>query len=727
MQFPFYRQHDASDCGPACLRMVARYHGKSVPLQILRARCGVTRQGVSLLGISAAAESIGFRTLAARLPYDALTHGAPLPCIAHWKQNHFVVVRKVTKRHVHVADPAHGMITYSRAEFLRAWVGTAEDEGIVLLLEPTPAFREEDTAEVPRRRNGLVFMLSYLWTYRSLLTQLVLGMLLGSVLALIFPFLTQALVDIGITNQDIGFVYTVLLAQLMLFFSQTSVDFIRRWIVLHVGARVNISIISDFLIKLVKLPMRFFDGRTVGDLLQRISDHRRIEQFLTSSTLSAAFSVVNLVVFAIVIGVYSLHILAVFLGGTLIALLWVMLFLRRRRQLDFKRFDRLSENQSKLVQLIQGMAELKLTNSETQRRWEWEHVQAALFKLNVKSLSLSQYQQAGMLFALKAKDIVVTFMAAKEVIDGTMTLGMMLAVTYMIGQLSGPIDQLIEFVHRLQDAKLSSERLSEIHCAENEEPVDAGVPVTEITDNTIRLENIWFRYAGAEGEHVLQDVNMAIPAGKVTAIVGASGSGKTTLLKLLLKFYPPSEGEIYIGDQRLRHIQSSQWRRMCGVVMQDGYIFSDTVARNVGLGDDDVQPEKLVKAVNVANAREFIEAMPLAYNMKIGAEGTGLSQGQRQRILIARAVYRDPAYLFFDEATSALDAFNERIIIDNLQEYLAGRTAVIIAHRLSTVKRADQIVVLDRGKVVECGTHTELTNARGVYYTLVKNQLELGA
>ena len=726
MKFPFYHQHDASDCGPTCLRMIAKFFGKNIPLQTLRQRCNIARAGVSLLGISDAAESIGLRTLAARLPYAKLLNEVPLPCIAHWNQEHFIVVYKAKKNKVFVADPAHGFLTYTREEFLKGWSVAGDDEGIVLLVETTPAFFNEEEEEIPRK-NGIKFILSYLLVYKKFLFQLFLGMMLGSILALIFPFLTQAIVDVGITNQNIGFVYTVLLAQLMLFVSQTSVGFIRSWILLHIGARVNISIISDFLTKLMKLPMPFFDTRTVGDLLQRIDDHRRIEHFLTSSSLGTIFSMVNLVVFSIVLAIYSPIILIVFASGTLLAIGWLLIFLKRRSALDYKRFVKRAENQNKLVQLIQGMPELKLNNSEKIKRWEWEHVQASLFKLNVKSLALSQYQQAGMLFMLKGKDIIVSFLAAKEVIDGNMTLGMMLAVQYIIGQLSGPIDQIINFIHSAQDAKLSSERLSEIHCTKDEEetPDDIGTAAFP-DDHTIYANGVSFTYPGPESDKVLNNIMATIPQGKVTAIVGSSGSGKTTFMKLLLKFYKPDDGEFRVGPSRLKNINSKLWRAKCGVVMQDGYIFSDTVANNIALGDEKINAAKLVQAVRIAHLQNFIESMPMSYNTKIGPDGHGLSQGQKQRILIARAIYKKPEYLFFDEATSSLDAYNERVIMENLQEFFKGKTVLVIAHRLSTVKKADQILVLEKGKIIESGTHEQLAAIHGAYYNLVKNQLELG-
>lgn len=728
VRFPFYRQFDATDCGPTCIRMIAKYYGKSYSLQYLRERSFLTREGVSLLGLSDAAESIGMRSLAVRIPYDKLKEEVPLPCIAHWHQNHFIVIYKIKNSKLCVADPAHGLLTYSREEFLKGWRSSAEDgksEGVLLLLEPTPDFYQQED-ESKKDKAGFKFLFSYLFTYKKFLIQLFIGMLLGSLLQLVFPFLTQSLVDFGISNQNIGFVYTILLAQLMLFFSRTSVDLIRSWILLHVGTRINISIISDFLIKLMKLPISFFDTRMIGDILQRIGDHRRIENFLTSTTLNILFSMISLIVFGIVLVVYSMKIFSIFVIGSIAYTVWILVFLKKRRELDYKRFSQLSDNQSNLIQLITGMQEIKLTSSEKQKRWEWEHIQAKLFKINMKSLSVNQLQQAGTLFINELKNIIITFLAAKEVIDGNMTLGMMLAVQYIIGQMNSPIGQLLDFVQTTQDAKLSLERLGEIHNKDEEENPDEEKITTFPFDKGIYIKNIDFQYEGPHSEYVLKNLTLQIPSGKLTAIVGASGSGKTTLLKLLLKFYNPTHGEIKLGEIKLANFNSRLWRQKCGVVMQDGYIFSDTIAKNIALGDEKIDRNKLLHAVRVANIQEFIESLPLGYTTKIGRDGHGLSQGQKQRILIARAVYKYPEYFFFDEATNALDADNERVIMENLEEFFEGKTVIIVAHRLSTVKKADQIVVLDRGQIVEQGIHAELTKLRGVYYNLIKNQLELG-
>lgn len=712
------------DCGPACLRMVAKYYGRHYALEFLRERSFLTRQGVSLLGISDAAESIGLRALAVRMTPNALTSDTRLPCIVHWRQNHFIVVYRVRKDRVYVADPGHGLLTYSRDEFMRGWASGDREEGIALLLEPTPDFYASPFEEHPRP--GIRFILTYLGPYRSMLVQLLVGMLLGSLLQLVFPFLTQSLVDFAITNRNLEFVYTVLLSQLMLFISRTTVDLIRSRILLHVGARINISIISDFLLKLTKLPLSFFDTKLTGDLLQRISDHRRISGFLTGSTLGILFSLFNFVIFGVVLSIYSLKVMGVFLAGSAVVVFWVLAFTRRRKELDYKRFAQMAENQGHLIQLVQGMAEIKLYSAERQKRWDWERVQTRLFALDMAGLSIAQYQQGGMLFLNELKNIIISILSARLVIDGDMTLGMMMAVSYIVGQLNAPIEQLMSFVDSAQDAKISLDRLVEIHDKSDEEDTARDGGEVQPRCGDLRISGLSFQYEGPHSELVLKDLDLVIPQGRMTALVGASGSGKTTLLKLLLRFYDLTHGEIRLAGSNLAGIRAGWWRAQCGVVMQDGFIFSDSIARNITLGNDRVDPERLYQAVNVANVREFVESLPLGYNTKIGADGHGLSQGQKQRILIARAVYKNPTYLFFDEATSALDASNERSIMEKLGEFFSGRTVLVVAHRLSTVRNAHQIVVLEKGRIIETGTHDELVRKRTAYFHLVKDQLELG-
>ncbi len=725
--FPFYKQLDAMDCGPSCLRMIAKHYGKAYTLQTLRNKSYLSRDGVSMMGISEAAESIGFRSMGVSLTPEQLFANAPLPVIVHWKQNHFVVVYKVSRGKVFVADPAYGLVKYTKEEFMKSWISVQKDgekKGLALLLETTPDFYAEEGEKIDK--SSFRFLLSYLKPYRKFIVQLILGMLLGSILQLLFPFLTQAIVDVGINNQDIGFIYLILIAQLVLFVSRMSVDFIRGWILLHLSTRMNISLISDFLIKLMKLPLGFFDIKLIGDILQRIGDQRRIEYFLTSSSLNIMFSLVNLLTFGIVLAIYSWKILLLFVVGSILYFVWLSIFMRKRRELDFKRFASLSENQSKLIQLITGVQDIKLYHAERQKRWEWENIQGSLFKVNIKSLALTQYQEAGGVFINETKNILITFLAATSVIHGDMTLGMMLAVSYILGQLNSPIEQMIHFMHVTQDAKISIERLGEIHQEENEEKEDQTEIIMMPESKTLEIRNLSFQYEGPHSRKVLNGVNLEIPADKVTAIVGVSGSGKTTLIKLLLAFYPPIEGEIRVGDTTLQSLSQQIWRRRCGVVMQDGFIFSDTLARNIALGEEYIDTDRLLQAVKMANIKSFIESLPVGYNTKVGSGGQSLSGGEKQRILIARAIYKQPEFLFIDEGTSSLDAENEKVIIDNLQEFFAGRTVVVVAHRLSTVRNADQIVVLDKGKIAEVGKHDDLIKKKGSYYNLVKNQLELG-
>ncbi|MBK9246800.1 MAG: peptidase domain-containing ABC transporter [Ignavibacteria bacterium] len=724
LRYPVYRQYDSKDCGPTCVRMIAKYYGKSYQLQTLRDRSYISREGVTLRGISDAAESIGFKTRAGRVNFDQLKE-IPLPCILHWRQNHFVVLYKVTKDRLVIADPAHGLITYTKKDFLDEWSHNSKEQGIVLMIEPTPDFKSMKD-EGNQKGKGFTFLFDYLTGYKRHIIQLVIGAVVGSLIGLLFPLLTQSLVDYGVNTQNTDFVTLMLVAQLVLFFSRTSVEFIRSWILLHIGARINISIVSDFLMKLMKLPMSYFDTKMIGDILQRIGDHKRVEGFLTSNGLNVIFSIINILVFGVLMAVYSMKMALIFGTGSIAAIGWVFIFMRKRAELDYKRFAKMSENQSSLIQLINGMQEIKLNTIETEKRWEWERLQANLFQITVKSLSLGQYQQAGLLFINELKNIIITFLAANEVIHGNMTLGMMMSVSYIIGALNSPIDQLLGFFSTAQDARLSLERIREIHTKDDEENDEQELLSELPADKAIRLHNINFHYDNPHAEPTLSGIDCIIPAGKTTAIVGVSGSGKTTLLKLLLKFYKPTTGEIRIGNSYIENISTKVWREHCGVVMQDGFIFSDTIARNVAPGDEHINRERLMYAVEVANIKEFIESLPLGYTTKIGQDGHGLSQGQKQRILIARAVYKNPDYLFFDEATSALDANNERAIMEKLGKFCAGKTVLVIAHRLSTVKNADQILVLDRGTIVERGTHDELTAARGMYYHLVKNQLELG-
>lgn len=730
--FPHYQQLDSMDCGPSCLRMVAKYYGRSYSLQNLRERSFITRQGVSMLGISDAAESIGFRTQGVRISLEQLIEDVPLPCILHWNQNHFVVLYDIKKRKsgatFKISDPGKGKYDMDLSGIQKCWISTrkdGKDSGTALVLTPTPDFYERIDDQEQQKRN-LSFYLRYLFPYRSQLFQLVVGMLLGSVFSLILPFLTQAMVDQGIGNRNLNFITLVLIAQLVLSVTQMGVGFIQSWISLHMNTRISITLISDFLAKLMRLPIRFFDAKNIGDIMQRIGDHGRIQSFMTGTTLTTIFSFFNFFVFAFIMAYYNLTILVVFLVGNALYVTWILSFMRYRRKLDNARFAQASANQSNMVQLITSMQEIKLNNCEKQQRWKWESIQVKLFKISIQGTALGQIQQVGSLFFSRTTSLLISFLAAKAVVDGEITLGMMMSISYIIGQLSGPIGQVIGFSQSLQDAKISLERLNEINNKEDEIVTVESKINTLPEDKTIKLEDVCFSYDGAEREYVLEDLNLTIPQNKVTAIVGASGSGKTTIIKLLLGFYEPVKGKLKVGNYSLTDINPHLWRQNTGAVMQEGFLFSDTIANNIALSEEAVDQKKLLYAVETANIKDFIESLPLKYNSKIGMEGSGVSQGQKQRLLIARTIYKNPMFLFFDEATNALDANNERTILDKLKEFYKGRTVVIVAHRLSTVQNADNIIVLDEGKVIEEGTHKELTEKKGAYYTLVKNQLELG-
>jgi ATP-binding cassette, subfamily B, bacterial len=796
LSFKHYTQYDAMDCGPTCLRMVAHSYGKKYSLEYLRDNCFLTREGVSLFGISEAAEKIGLRTISVKIPIEKLIQDAPLPCILHWNQNHFVVLYKIEKagfnfqnlkskfqkkvslttdnsslntnhssfttHHFFIADPGHGLLQLSEQDFKNSWLLQSK-EGVAMLLEPTPAFYESEAAKKENGKKGFGFLLQYLRPYKASMVQLFCSVLIGSGLSLVFPFLTQSLVDHGINNKNVPFVILILVSQLTLFAGSTAIELLRGWLMLHINSRINIVIISDFLIKLMRLPIAYFDTKLVGDIQQRIGDHSRIQSFLTGSALTTFFSLINLVVFSVVLGLYSVKILGIFFLFSATGIIWIILFLAQRKKLDYVRFQQMSDNQNVLVEMVTAMQEIKLNNCETQKRWDWERVQAKIYKLNVKSLALGQYQQIGSVFFTQIKNILISYISAREVINGNMTMGMMMSVSYIIGQLNSPIDNILSFIQSAQDAKISLDRLSEIHNKEEEEAISGvqnsdeqtsdkllvmsdeknslintnhlpltthnlnHLPLTTHNYNTgIHFQNVSFQYQGSNSPMVLQDINLHIPAGKVTAIVGASGSGKTTMLKLILGFYAVSKGSITIDGKNILQLSPKKWRSVCGTVMQDGHIFSDTIGKNINLVDEVMNHDKLRNAVHTANIQSFIEDLPLNYNTKIGAAGTGISAGQRQRLLIARAVYKNPDYLFFDEATSALDANNEKEINNKLQEFYNNKTVVIIAHRLSTVKNADQIIVLDKGTIAEQGTHASLIAKKGFYFELIKNQLELG-
>ena len=738
------------DCGPTCLRMVAKYHGRSVPLDYLRNKAEYGKQGVTMLGLADAAESIGLKTVGAKLSFEQLINDAPLPAIIHWDQYHFVVLTPgATKNKLVIADPAKGILKFDKEEFCKHWVSTTENEtgkGTTLLLESTPLFIKidfKDDTQTHKTKIGRDYLFGYIKAHKAYFFQILLGLIIGSILQLIFPYLTQSIVDTGINTQNTQFIQIVLAAQLMLLFSQTVVEFIRSRILLHISTRINISLLSGFWAKLLKLPMQFFDSKHPGDIIQRIGDHHRIESFLTGTALNTFFSIFNLIVFSFVLLRYNITIFVIFALGSLLYLVWIQVFLKYRRKLDYQRFSIASKENNATMQLVYGMQEIKLNNAENTYRWAWEGLQAGLFKLNFKSLSLTQYQQVGAFFINQGKNILITFIVAKLVIEGSLTLGMMLAIQYIIGQLNGPIEQLVGFSQQAQDAKISLERLNDIHLLDDEEPAQKQFSHSLPQGSCIQIKNLSFTYRGAGNEPVLKNINLVIPEGKITAIVGMSGSGKTTLLKILLRFYENYKGEIRIGPVAslqssvipssqisegigLKSISPKYWRSVSGAVMQESFIFNDNIKKNITVTDDKINMERLLHACKTANILPFIESLPLGFYTQLGAEGNGISGGQKQRLSIARAVYKNPQFIFFDEATNSLDANNEKVILQNLQEFFKNKTVVVVAHRLSTVKNADKIVVLENGEIVEEGTHVELSLRKGKYYELVKNQLELG-
>lgn len=725
-KFPFYKQLDYRDCGPTCLRMIAKHYGKTLSREFLREQAGITRMGVTLAGIADAAESIEMRTLGMRISIESLASEVPLPCIVPWRQKHFVVVHKTTKNRIHVADPALGLLDYGTEEFLEAWTTQQDQTGFVLLLEPNASFfnLKEDDA----KSRSFKFLWPYLLPYKPLIYQLIIGLLIGTAIQFIAPFLMQSVVDIGVTNQDIPFIYLILIAQLVLFVSQTAVSIFREWLLLHITGRFNIKMVSDFLYKMLKLPVTFFDTRNTGEHLQRIQDHTRVQNFVSSSSFNMLYSLILFVVFNAVLLYYSLKIFVVFFVGALLYVGWTLFFLKKRAELDFKRFDQLSASQTSLVQIINGVREIKVNNSQRKNRWKWEQVQISLFKTSMSSLKLAHYQGIGSNFINELKNIFITFLSASAVVSGEITLGMMLSIQYIVGQLNMPLSNFIGFIQLWQDAKISLERLWQVHSKEDEDDAKSQKTKELPEDKSIYLRDLCFRYGSKSSPLVLKNLTFDIPKGKTTAIVGASGSGKTTLLKLLLKFHSPTSGQIWIGPSDLSTIHNDFWRQSCGAVLQETFIFNDTIAGNVSESEPNevIDRDKLKNALRVSNMNEFVDKLPNRLNTELGTSGIRLSGGQQQRIMIARAVYKNPEYLFFDEATSSLDANNEKQIMEQLNHFLKDKTAVVVAHRLSTVKNADQIIVLEQGEIVEKGTHQELTQLRGKYYELVKNQLELG-
>jgi ATP-binding cassette subfamily B protein len=728
--FPFVAQHDSMDCGPACLAMISEYYGKKHSLQFLRDHSYLTREGVSLIGLTEAATQIGFDSMALRLTIDDLIIEKAYPSVLYWNNYHFVVLYGINrnifsrKYSFKIADPSTGFITIPENKFRESWLNP-NNEGVVFAVEPTAKFIEIEQQKGVEY--NLKYLLGYISPYKKHIFQLFLSLSVGSLLTLAFPFLAQALIDKGVNVHNLNIVFLILLAQICIFLGSVVIEVVRNWLVLYIGARINISIISDFFRKIMKLPIKFFDTKFTGDFYQRIQDHTRIENFLTSQSLTTFFSLVNFLIFFIVLFHYNTAILCVYIILTISAIIWSRIFLKKREILDYFRFKTNSLNQEAINEMIFGIQDIKLNNFEHYKIEKWEKVQTDVFGINLKVLKLDQLQLIGFDFINQIKNIVVTYLAARLVILGDITLGGMLSISYIIGQMNSPVNQLIGFFRSLQDAQLSMKRLTEVQNINEEEDLETQTVLDNIQKERkgIEIKNVSFQYEGPLSPFVLKDIDLYIPEGKTTAIVGSSGCGKTTLMKLLLRFYEPINGEITINGHKLDSISPLDWRKKCGVVMQEGYIFSETIARNIATNEFNICPHKLSSAIRIANITDFIESLPFKENTIVGSMGNGISSGQRQRLLIARAVYKQPQYIFLDEATSSLDTENEKIIYDNLNDFLINKTVVVIAHRLSTVKNADQIVVLKDGKIVEIGNHKQLILIKGVYYNLVRNQLEL--
>jgi len=727
-KFPVCIQHDVMDCGAACIKMLTDYHGQSFSLNELKELCVPTREGLSMSNIAKTLDHLGYSTIGGRLTVERLVEKATLPCILHWNQEHFVVLYKIEKKKkdilFYIADPGIGLLKYNQKDFIEHWCTTqsgGENKGILLVVEKKADFT---VSEKEQEKTKFNFLIPYFFKYKKYFTQLFIGLIISSIIQLMFPFLTQSIVDIGINNQNLTFINTILIAQLALLISKMCGEFVQNWILLHISTRVNIFMVSDFLIKLMKLPMGFFDSKLIGDIIQRFGDHKRLEQFITVQSLTVLYASLNFIIFGIILCVFSFKIFLVFLLGSILYIGWLLFFMRKRKILDYQIFEQRAINDSKTYEVIYGMQEIKLQGCSQRMRWEWEDVQAKLFEINISLLKLKQSQTAGSVFINETKNIIITFLAAYFVIGGSLSLGMMLAIQYIIGQLSVPIEQIAQFIYSIQDTKISMERISDV---KNKLDENTNRPVNRIPQLTadISINNLSFAYEGTV-RPVLNKINVFVPQGTTTAIVGASGSGKTSLIKLLLQYYEVNQGMIMIGNENINNIDTDLWRNSCGAVMQDGFIFSDTIARNISMSDDIIDTQKLAYAANIANLEDFVNKLPLKYNTVIGQNGRGLSQGQKQRILIARAIYKMPQYLFLDEATNSLDASNEREITNNLSTFMHGRTVFIVAHRLSTVMNADQILVLHNGEIIEKGKHAELVEVKGYYYQLIKNQLELG-
>ena len=724
--FKFIKQLDSMQCGLACMAMICYHWGQEYSVKFLNKFCTASKDGVSFKGLSDLSDTLGLHCISGKVSIQELRE-CPLPAILHWNQNHFIVLYKIKNNKFYIADPSKGKLVHNETEFSQHFISLTSDnkeKGLAMFFEPTEKFGVIKDDTINNERN-FKFLSKYIFKHKLYFIQIILGMIFACCMQLLFPFLTQSIVDTGIHTKNIGLIWLILIGELTIVIGRTITDVIRNWLLLHISMRINISIVSDFFIKLLKLPMAFFDTKLMGDIFQRISDHDRIQKFLTSQILKISFAVLSFFIFGIVLCYYNITVFLIFLIGSFLYATWITLFLRKRRKIDYNLFEQQAANQNRTYQFITGIQEIKLQNCEIRRRLEWEDTQADLFKVQMDSLKLQLQQESGGIFINEIKNIVITVITATCVISGDMSLGMMLAVQYIIGQLNSPIEQVVAFIYSLQDVKISLERINEIHNAENEDNHIKN-NITNLSDKTITIKNLSFSYDPHAITKTLDNITLNIPSGKITAIVGSSGSGKTTLIKLILGYYSNISGSILFQNQDIRNINLKDWRSHCGVVMQDGVIFSESIARNIAVEDGDIDYTRLEYAAQIANIHDYIMSLPLKYNTQIGRDGMGLSQGQKQRILIARAVYKNPDFIFLDEATNALDAKNEKIIVENLNKFYSGKTVVVVAHRLSTVKNADQIIVIDEGKVVESGEHYSLIAQKGKYYNLIHNQLELG-
>lgn len=722
-RFPTEYQMDAKDCGPASLKMVAKYFGRYYSLQYLRDKCGITKEGVSLLGISAAAESIGLHTAAFKCTIDDVILKVPFPVIIYWNENHFVVVYHANKKHIWVSDPCKGHVKYTRREFMEGWYLRNEDKGVLLALEPTADFKLSKQ-EKKQEKDSMISMLRYFMPYKKEFSLIFFVMLVATLLQGILPFISKSVIDIGISTSDVNFINMVLAGNICILLSIMVFSVVRDWILMHITARVNIALISDYLIKLMKLPVTFFENKLLGDILQRAADHERIRSFIMNNSLSLIFSTFTFLLFSIILLVYNHVIFFIFLGGSIMYVIWVMLFLSIRKKLDWQYFELLSRNQSYWVETVSAIQDIKIYNYERARRWKWEEIQARLYHVNKRVLAVSNMQSLGANFIESIKDMAITFYCATAVIRGDITFGVMISTQFIIGMLNGPLIQFINFVVSAQYAKISFLRMNEIRQLEDEdELLSVGSTTILPEDRSLVLKNVMFQYA-AHLPLVIKNINLHIPENKVTAIVGSSGCGKSTLLKLLVRLYKPTYGTVNMGGMNVTALNLRKWREMCGVVMQDGKVFSDTIKNNIVLDDEKVDEAQLIKCCKIAQIKEEIDQMPRGFDTEIGEQGRGLSGGQKQRLLIARALYRNPKYLFLDEATNALDTVNEQKIVKALNSAFENRTVVIVAHRLSTIRHADQIVVMDKGQIVEIGNHERLMERKGNYYNLVSSQNE---